>query len=284
MMLPAIHKKIKLLELKTRKILRGSLLGDHATKLKGSGLEFDQIRPYEQGDDVRFIDWKSSAKANKLLVKQYLEDRNRDVVICVDVSSSALYSSSALSKQDVMNEIASVIAFIAEYAKDRVSLVLFSDTVELVVPKGSGSLHTHRIVNQLFEHAITPYTKSDINAALSHIIAHDFKESIVFIISDFIVQKDFSNAMKLIHKRCEVIAIQCRDVLEYKQFPSVGIVHMKDIETQEYITVNTHGLQNKPLDDFSSFFKKNNIEFLHLSLDEDYITKFIVFLKKRMMY
>ena len=123
-------RKIRQIEISTKRLLNGSLVGDSRSAVKGTGLEFDQIRDYQIGDDVRFIDWNASARTNKFLVKQYIEERNRTVLLAVDVSASTLFSSTNYLKSDLVAQIASVLTLVADYGKDHSSLVLFSDEID----------------------------------------------------------------------------------------------------------------------------------------------------------
>src|SRR5665647_3240289 len=141
-----ILKKIKQIEIYTQRLLTGSLVGDSRSAIKGQGLEFDQLREYQMGDDVRFIDWSSSARMDKLLVKQYIEERNRTVLLAVDVSASTFFSSDQELKNESMAQIASVLALVADYGKDHVGLILFSDEIEEFVPPSAGRMHVRLIM------------------------------------------------------------------------------------------------------------------------------------------
>lgn len=125
MILQDIQCKIKEIQIHTRRLISGTLIGDTRSAQKGSGLDFDQIREYQQGDDVRFIDWKSSARTNKLLVKQYTEERSRTIILAVDVSASSSFSSTDQLKSDIMSQVSSILALVAYYGSDRVALLLF---------------------------------------------------------------------------------------------------------------------------------------------------------------
>ena len=165
-----VLKHIKRIEIHTKRLLRGSLVGQSSSAMKGSGFEFDQIREYQQGDDVRFIDWKSSARINKLMVRQYIEERSRSIILAVDVSASVFFGSAQHSKHEVMVELAAVIALVGDLAKDRVGLFLFSDKVELFIPPNSGQKHVRFILEKLFSykpkhklhrHCLTMYYKKN---------------------------------------------------------------------------------------------------------------------------
>lgn len=278
-----IQSRIRALELKTKKVLAGALVGDHQTSIKGSGFEFDQIRPYEQGDDVRFIDWRSSAKVNKLLFKQYLEDKNRNITICLDVSSSGHYSSDLLDKQEIMNQIAGALALIAEFAQDRVSLILFSDKVELHVQKGAGPMHIKKIISSIFEFDGNKRLQTNLNAPLEHIIKHDFKEGVIFLVSDFIDQHDYLRNLSIISRKCEVIAIKCNDKFE-AGLPKTAIFKVKDIETGEQMYLNTKNVSALDANQRLKTLKKKGIGTLEIATDEDFVVKMVKFFRKRMMY
>ena len=134
-----------ILKLTTRKLISGPLLGDARSSLKGSGFEFHQLRDYVQGDDIRFIDWKSSARSNKMLVRQYLEDRNRTVYIVVDVSASTEYGTAQYCKSDLIKQLAAMLAFVSLHSKDSVGLILFTKEVEKIIPprQGAGTCVLH---------------------------------------------------------------------------------------------------------------------------------------------
>jgi len=147
-----LRRKIRQIEIYTRRLLTSSLVGDSRSAVRGSGFEFDQIREYRAGDDVRFIDWNASARINELLVKEFIEERSRTIILCVDVSLSSFFGSGTADKKQTMAEIASVLALVAGRGKDRIGLMLFSDTVELYVPPMRGLHHTHRLIEHLFCH------------------------------------------------------------------------------------------------------------------------------------
>src|SRR5581483_4637751 len=133
---------------------------------KGSGFEFDQIRDYQLGDDIRFIDWASSLRMQKMLVKQYFEERNRTIIIALDVSSSGLFSSSDEHKLATMAQVACVLALVAEYGKDAVGLLLFSDTVELYLPPSRGKAHVHELMRKVMGYVPEKGKKTNITVAL----------------------------------------------------------------------------------------------------------------------
>src|SRR5258707_662959 len=182
---PEIVSKIKQLEIFTRRLLNGSLVGDSRSAIKGTGFEFDQIREYNFGDDIRFIDWKASARNNKLLVKQYIEERSRTIFLAVDISHSSIFGSGLHNKHSRIVELASVLALVAQHGKDHVGLLMFSDTIASYIPPGNSLHHVHRIMETMLSFK-PKQSKTDISKALQHLLSIKKSDAIVFLISDFI--------------------------------------------------------------------------------------------------
>ncbi len=288
MLSPEIIKKIRCIEIHTRRLLSGLLVGDHSSARKGSGFDFDQIREYQMGDDVRFIDWNSSAKLNKLVVKQYIEERNRTVIIVVDISSSHFFSSADSSKSDVIAHVAAVLSLVADYGKDHASLILFSDEVELIIPPGTGQKHIRHIMQKLFTH-IPRKKGTNLSAALKCLATMKQKNAIVFLISDFIDQ-DFKRSLQVVSRQYDLVAIRCLDTHE-ETFPSVGFLTVHDIETGEQCMLDTRSdssslsaFLKKRLSEQTTLFKQCGIYFFHVSPDKPFIGDIIRFFKRRMMY
>lgn len=284
-----ILKKIKQIEIYTQRLLTGSLVGDSRSAIKGSGLEFDQIREYQMGDDVRFIDWRASARMDKLLVKQYIEERDRTVLLAVDVSASTFFSSDQDLKNTSIAQIASVLALVADYGKDQVGLILFSDEVELYVPPARGRNHARLIMQKLFTPA--PYKKNtDITVALQFAANLKRRDTILFVLSDFI-GADFSKSLRSIAARYQVIAIRCLDANEVK-FPSVGFLAVQDPENGDQGALRA---QSKSLHDINIFLQARRQEqdtvFAHAGVDHIDVTNnkhfmgdLIKFFRRRMRY
>src|SRR3990172_8575591 len=167
---PEVRKKIKEIEIHTRRLLRGSMVGDSRSEMKGTGFEFDQIREYSMGDDIRFIDWNASARNNTMLVKQYIEERSRAIFLAVDISASMFLGSGPESKHDIIAQVASVLALVSEAGKDRVGLILFSDEIELYIPPSQGKYHIATIMQELFTH-VPRSKKTDISVVLKKLAA-----------------------------------------------------------------------------------------------------------------
>lgn len=284
-----VLKKIRQVEIHTRRLLRGSLAGDSRSALKGSGFEFDQIREYQMGDDVRFIDWNSSARMNKLLVKQYIEERNRTVLVAVDVSASAFFSSSSVLKFDIFAQIAAVLTIVAAYGKDCVGLLLFSDEIELFIPPNRGAMHTHIILQKLFSYQ-PKNKKTDINVVLKRLAQLRRRDAVVFLISDFIADS-FEIYLPVVSRLYDLIAISCSDKYEQK-IPSVGLLPLEDIETGEQLIIDTRKSNqssvalflDKRLKEQRLLFKKYGIDVVEIVHHKPFIGDIIRFFRRRMVY
>ncbi|MFA5998943.1 MAG: DUF58 domain-containing protein [Candidatus Babeliales bacterium] len=284
-----IAQKVKELEIHTRRILSGSNIGGFKSRQKGFGFEFDQLRSYQYGDDVRLIDWKSSARTpDNLLVRQYFEERNRTFMICLDVSCSTYFGSGDVLKQDVMKQIAGVLSLAAEWGKDKVGLIIFSDQVEKVIPPARGSKHVQKLLTELFSYKQTG-KKTDLNVLFDYVASRVAKRSVVFVISDFIAD-DFEKTLKKTLFDKEVIAISCHDKQEEKM-SDVGLVWMQDSESGSLVLVNTasnkklgiiSGLQQR-LQDQKKILKKSGVDLLSLQAQGQFMHELIMFFQKRMM-
>ncbi len=285
-----ILHKIKQIEIHTRRLLRSTLVGDSRSAIKGTGFEFDQIREYQFGDDVRFIDWNASARTNSLLVKQYIEERSRTILLAVDISGSNLLGSNNTLKRDTIAQIASVIALITNIGKDRVGLILFSDTVELYIPPSRGQRHVHTIMEQLFGYC-TQNKKTNITAALKKLAQLKYKDALVFLISDFIDDTIDPTYVSCIARRYDLIAIRCLDKQE-QELPHVGFLPMQDNETGEQLIIDTRSSAIQPVHAFleerlakqTKLFKRNGISLLDVANNDSFIGAIIRFLKRRMRY
>ena len=289
MIAPEILKKIKEIEIYTQRLLTGSLVGDSRSAIKGQGMEFDQIREYQMGDDVRFIDWKASARMNKLLVKQYIEERNRTILLAVDISASTFFSSDQDLKKHSMAEIASVLALVADYGKDNVGLILFSDEIEEVVPPSVGRKHVRALMQKLF----TPrHNKkaTDINVALRYAANLKRRDTILFVLSDFI-SASFEKSLRHVATRYDVVAIRCLDANE-KSFPQVGFLTIADPETGQVGMIRAQG---SGIHDINTFLTARRLEqdtvFGHCGVDcvevtnnKHFMGDLIKFFRRRMRY
>ncbi len=284
-----VARKIRQIEIFTRRLLSGSLIGDARSAIKGTGYEFDQIREYSAGDDIRFIDWNASARMNTLLIKQYIEERSRTVILAIDVSKSEFFGSAEITKRETAAQLASALALVASFGNDRVGLLLFSDEVELYMPPRKSKFHVHRIMETLFSYQ--PKKKqTSISAALAYLAKLKIRDGIVFFVSDFI-DADFSTYLSLVSRKYDLIAVRCLDTLE-TQLPAVGFLRVEDIETGTEIELDMRSggariisqyLENRVTEQ-NKVFKKYGIDILEITQNRPFIADIVRFFARRMRY
>ena len=227
-------KQIRLLEIRTNRMVDEISGGAYRSVFKGAGIEFEEVREYTVEDDARTIDWNVSARMGAPFVKKFVEERELNIMLLVDVSSSGAFGSAAKSKRQSAAELAALIAFSASKNHDKVSLLMFSDKIELYVPPRSGRRHTLRLIREML--AFEPRNKgTDIGLALRESSRLLKKSSVVFLISDFIDSKDFSMPLKQLNRRHDVIAVQIYDPSERNWQVDSSIV-VEDAETGEVIS------------------------------------------------
>lgn len=231
-----VSEKIKHIELLTKRLMHVNLLGHARSVVKGSGLEFDQLRDYQIGDDVRALDWNSSARMNKLLVKQFNDERHRTVIIALDVSASCFYGSDATLKHDILAQIAAIISYAGYLGKDEVGLVLFSDVIECYIPPRKGRAHIQLILEKIFS-TQKKETTTNLNSVLDHILQLRKKNAMVFLISDFIAD-GFEKKLSICAQVCDVIAIRMLDMYEHA-LPPVGLLTVQDSETKQMQVIDS---------------------------------------------
>ena len=278
-----VLQKIKNIEIHTRRLLSGTQLGDYSSARKGSGLEFDQLREYQPGDDIRFIDWNSSARQDKVMVREYIEERNRTIMLVVDGSGSQFYGSSNQLKQDLVAQVASVLAISADSCKDFVGLILFEDEVKTVLPPKRGRRHVHALMEKVFTHQGSK--KTSIKKALERLIVMNQKDMVVFLLSDFI-DADYEKLLKIVCRKYETIAICSLDACE-KDFPSVGYVQMVDPETGEQGVIHSSSLSTilqSRLKETENLLKKCGAELLTLETTQPFAGQLVRFFRQRMLY
>lgn len=231
-----LARQIRLLEIRTDRMVDEISGGAYRSVFKGSGIEFDEVREYTIEDDVRTIDWNVSARMGVPYVKKFVEERELNVMLLVDVSASGAFGSAAKSKRRSAAELAALIAFSAARNNDKVSLMMFSDRIELYVPPRSGRRHTLRLIREML--AFQPeHPGTDIDLALKETARILKKRSVVFLISDLIDDADFSSSLKQLNRRHDVIAVQIFDPVERK-WPVDSSVVLEDAESGELITVS----------------------------------------------
>ena len=280
-------KKVRKIEIKTRKLSSNIFGGEYHSAFKGRGMIFSEVRNYQFGDDVRTIDWNVTARYNEPFVKIFEEERELTLMLMVDVSNSALFGTNNALKKNIITEISATLAFSALQNNDKVGLILFSDQVELYIPPSKGKTHVLRIIRELIE--FKPLSKkTDIKVALEFLTRILKKKSITFILSDFI-SSDYEKSLKIISKKHDLTGIKVYDKFE-EAIPNLGLVQMFDQETEEIKMIDT---SSKSLRDnykremslnfkkFNDLFTKNGAGTISCRTDESYIKKLLNYFKNR---
>src|SRR5690242_6971134 len=282
-----ILKKIRTLEIKTRGLVETAFAGDYHSVFKGRGMNFEDVREYQPGDEIRSIDWNVTARMGSAFVKKFTEERELTVMLVVDVSASGNFGSTTLSKRELAAEVACLLAFSAIRNNDKVGLLLFTDRVELFIPPKKGRSHTLRIIREIL--FFEPQGRgTDPGLALDYLNKIVTRRAVVFFISDF-QAPDFSRALAVSGRRHDFIAIQIQDERE-KTLPNVGIITLEDAETGEQIEINTGDRKTRTLfkdlltgfeTELSRTLRRNNIDTITLQTGRDYLPALRSFFKQR---
>jgi len=229
-------KRIRHIEIRTSQMVNDVLAGHYHSAFKGRGMEFEEVRPYQIGDDVRTIDWNVSARYGQPFVKLFREERELTVMLVVDASPSGLFGSAGQFKLDVAAELCAVLAFSAIRSNDKVGLILFSDTVEKYVPAKKGKRHVLRIIRELLYHSPAGRA-TNIADALHFLNGVTRRRSVCFLVSDFIAE-GYESALRVARRRHDLIPVAITDPREV-ELPDVGFVELADSETGEVALVDT---------------------------------------------
>jgi len=280
-------KKVRKIEIKTRRLSDHIFSGEYHSSFKGRGMTFSEVRQYQFGDDIRSIDWNVTARYNEPYVKVFEEERELTMMLVVDISGSESFGTQQQFKKDILTEISATLAFSAIQNNDKVGLLLFSDKIELFIPPKKGKTHVLRIIRELIE--FEPESrKTDLTFALKYLSNVMKKKAIVFILSDF-VDQGYDNALKIVAKKHDVTGIRVYDKLE-KDIPKLGMVPVKDAESGEIVLVNTNSKRVrvnyrahylKMVDYFEDAFTKSGSGIIHTRIDESYVKKLLGYFKRR---
>jgi len=257
-----------------KKLTSSDLSGDFASAFKGSGLEFAHIRNYEQGDEIRSIDWKSSAKMNRLMVKEFVQERERTVIIALDLSSSLRCGSQEELKESYARTTAACLALMAQNTNDKVGLLLFAGAVIKYLPPRKGASYAAHLINEIFSNAIANGEQTSLATALKHLAGQHIRNSIIFIVSDWITPESEEAALlNYMGRKNEAVAVRIIDPLE-RHLPDLGVIPMIDPETGDIVLLNTSGTQGSRLNallgarlhDQKSFLKKHHLAVLDIEV------------------
>jgi len=282
-------KKIRHIEIRTRRLVNDSFAGEYHSIFRGHGMEFDEVRPYLPGDEIRTIDWNVTARMGTPYVKRYVEERELTVMLMVDASGSEDFGTTGKFKRELAAELASVLSFSATTNKDKVGLMIFTDKVELYIPPRKGRKHVLRLIRDML--AFEPQGHgTDIKVALDYINQILKRRSIIFLVSDFLDDPlKYKKSLYMANRKHDVIAVDMNDPLE-TDFANVGLVMLEDAESGELIWVDTSDptwqktfvRQTRAFEtEKNKVFANAGVDQVRITTDEDYVKALTLFFQKR---
>ena len=287
-MLPKeIIRKVRRIEIRTKKLVNDVFSGEYHSIFKGQGMEFEEVREYQPGDDVRVIDWNVTARYGHPFVKRFKEERELTVMLLVDASSSGEFGTAQRMKGEIAAELCSVLAFSAIKNNDRVGMIIFTDRVEKYIPPKKGSSHVLRLIREVL-YFKPQHPRTEINCALEFLGRVIKRRCVVFLVSDFL-SSGFDKMLSIANKKHDLIAIKIADPREI-ELPDVGFIELEDTETGEQIIIDTknaelredfqkHASREKTKLDRS--FRSMDLDHIHITTDKSYVEPLMAFFRVR---
>lgn len=281
-------KRVRQIEIKTRGLSNNIFAGQYHSAFKGKGMSFSEVREYQYGDDVRDIDWNVTARYNKPFVKVFEEERELTVMLLIDVSNSLDFGTVKQLKKDMVTEIAATLAFSAIQNNDKIGVIFFSDRIEKFIPPKKGRKHILYIIRELLD--FKPEIKrTDIKMAVEYLTNVIKKRCTTFMISDFIDENDFRNALTIANRKHDIVAIQVYD-RRMAELPDVGLMKVRDAETghEQWIDTSSRALRRAHNDWWiqrqgvlNETFTKSNVDSVSIRTDQDYVKSLLNLFAKR---
>lgn len=282
-----LAKKIRLIEITTNRAVNDVLAGEYHSVFKGRGMEFDEVREYAPGDDVRTIDWNVTARLGKPFVKRFVEERELTVMFVVDLSASGTFGSRKQLKNEVAAELCALLAFSAIKNNDKVGLLAFTDRIEKFIPPKKGASHVLRLVRELLQ--FSPEGKgTNLAKALEYVGRVNRRRAIVFLVSDFI-DEGYEKPLRLVARRNDLIAVSVRDPRE-SELPNVGLIALEDAETGETVVFDTNSpaarrayssIADQAREQRRELFRKVGVDEVQVNVGEDYVRDLMLFFRRR---
>jgi uncharacterized protein (DUF58 family) len=284
-----LMKKIQRIEIRTRRLVNDSFAGEYHSIFKGRGMEFDEVRPYQIGDEIRTIDWNVTARTGEPYVKRYVEERELTVMLVVDASASETFGSVNRCKRELAAELTAVLSFAATTNNDKVGLLIFTDQIELFIPPRKGRKHVLRLIRELL--AFEPQSKgTNIKMALDKVNQILKRRSIIFLVSDFMADPEgYSRALSVTNRRHDVIAVDLNDPLD-THIGNVGLLALEDPESGEIVWVDTssshwqNAYQNQMQqleNNKTRIFRKASVDRIDINTDLEYTVPLARFFQER---
>lgn len=282
-----ILKKIQQIEIHTRRLVNEAFVGEYHSVFKGRGMEFEEVREYQPGDEIRTIDWNVTARMGRPFIKRYVEERELTVMLLVDVSASGNFGSIKQLKNEVAIDICALLAFSAIKNNDKVGMIMFTDTIEKFIPPKKGTKHVLRVIRELL--CTEPTGKgTNISVALEYMNKISPRRAISFVVSDFIAN-DYAHALRIANKKHDVIAITIVDPRE-QELPNVGFIELKDAESGEILLVDTasplarkefNALNARQRQERSRLFRSMGVDEIMISTGRHYVEPIARFFRIR---
>lgn len=281
-------KKVRKIEIKTKGLSSQIFSGEYHSAFKGRGMAFSEVREYTPGDDVRTIDWNVTARFGTPFVKVFEEERELSVVLLVDVSASGFFGTTKQFKQEMVTELCAVIAFSASQNNDKIGVIFFSDRIEKFIPPKKGKSHILRIIRELIEFK-PEHKQTNIELALKYMTNVIKKRSVVFLITDFLAEPNYRDAIKIANKKHDLVALRVVDRTEM-QLPDVGLIKLRDNETGQLMWVDSSDSRFRKQfevnrlkfeDDLKDIFNRAGIDAARINTHESYIQPLMNLFKNR---
>lgn len=280
-------KRVRHIEIKTKRLTSNLFMGEYHSSFKGRGMVFSEVRPYQYGDDVRNIDWNKTAQFNEPYIKVFEEERELSLMLLVDISASQNFGTRKQLKKDTVAEICATLAFSAMANNDKVGLILYSNEVELYLPPSKGKFHVLRIIRELVEYE-AKNKKTNLNSALDFLLKTQKRKNICFVLSDF-TDLNYEKGLKIAAKKHEITGIRVYDEKEEK-LPNIGLVNVLDNETNEIKIINTSSISVRKQyemfyrnvqEKFNQYFTKAGAGIIEVKTDGDYVKALLNFFKRQ---
>ena len=282
-----LAKKIRYIEIYTSKAVNDLLAGEYESVFKGRGMEFEEVREYAPGDEIRSIDWNVTARMGHPFVKRFVEERELTIMFLVDLSASGAFGSIEKTKNEVAAELCALLSFSAIKNNDKVGLIVFTDVIEMFIPPKKGTSHVLRLIRELLSFRPRE-VRTNINAALDYLGRVTHKRCVVFLISDF-QSEGFEKPLHVLGKRHDLIAVSITDPREIRM-PSIGLIELEDAETGEQILLDTSNaevrreyekLGHQTRAHLRDLFRSMNIDHAEVVTGHDYVKDLVRFFRSR---
>jgi uncharacterized protein (DUF58 family) len=282
-----LAKKVRYIQIMTNKAVNDVLAGEYHSVFKGQGMEFDEVREYQPGDEIRTIDWNVTARTGHPYVKRFREERELTLLFLVDLSASGRFGSVKNMKNEVATELCALLAFSAIKNNDKVGLVVFTEEVEMFIPPAKGTTHVLRLISELL--SFEPKKNgTKIRAGLDFAARILNRRSIVFLISDFF-DKEYDRTLRILSRRHDLIALSVNDPREY-ELPDVGLLDLQDAETGATVTIDTGSAAVRKQyaaagrarsEGLRESLRSMDIDLIEVGTSHDYLLDLIRFFKRR---